>query len=372
MVGSRLDEAGSPVVEPQVPATGPRFRRPGWLTPALGGVLALGLIGGALGGWLFAAVRTGGAGSCDATRVARDVLPSVVTIAASGPSGSGTGSGAIATADGVVVTNDHVIAVAASGGTIDVLLSDGTTKRASLVGRDPKTDLAVLRVSAAKLPALPLGDAQRLDVGQPVVALGAPLGLSNTVTSGIVSALGRNVTAPTGDGGTTVLVGSIQTDASINPGNSGGPLVSCDGRLVGINTAISTVPNASGESGGGSVGIGFAVPSQTVDAIVRQLVANGRVAHPWLGMATVPVPESVTDYFDAPHGVFVQGVDPAGPAAKAGIRVADIVTAVNGQGANPSSLAYLLATAAIGDTVTVSYFRGGQTASTSLRLTEQP
>ena len=115
------------------------------------------------------------------------------------------------------------------------------------MGRDPKTDLAVLRVNAARPTALPLGGSNRPGVGQLVVALGAPLGSSNTVTSGIVSAPGRNVTAPTGDGGTTVLVNSVQTDAAINPGSLGGPLVSCDGRLVGINTAISTVPNAAGE-----------------------------------------------------------------------------------------------------------------------------
>jgi putative serine protease PepD len=272
----------------------------------------------------------------------------------------------------VIITNDHVISTAARAGRIDVRLSDGTTKPSTLVGHDPKTDLAVLKVDATDLPVLAFGDATALQVGQPVIALGAPLGLSNTVTSGIVSALGRDVTAPTGDGGTTVLVGSIQTDASINPGNSGGPLVDCAGHLVGINTAISTVPNASGEAGGGSVGIGFAVPADTVTGISGQLLARGRVAHPWLGMATAPVPDAAAQYFGTPTGLFVQSVAAGGPAATGGLAVGDIVTRLNGQAANPGSLAHLLATKAVGDRVAVDFFRAGNTGTTQLTLAEQP
>ena len=137
------------------------------------------------------------------------------------------------------------------------------------------------------------------------MALGAPLGLSGSVTSGIVSAIGRDIPAPTGDGGTTVLIGSIQTDASINPGNSGGPLVDCQSRIVGIKAAISTVPNAQGVGGGGSVGIGFAVPSETVQYITGQLLDNGRAAHPWLGMSTAPVPAEVAATFGTQAGLYV-------------------------------------------------------------------
>ena len=300
------------------------------------------------------------------------MLPAVVKIAASNGTDAGTGSGAIVRADGVVVTNDHVISVAARGGQIDLLLNDGTTKRSTLVGRDPKTDLAVVKIDGSGLPTVPLGDADALRVGQPVVALGAPLGLAGTVTAGIVSALNRDVSAPTGDGGTTVLVGSIQTDASINPGNSGGPLVSCDGRLVGVNTAISTVPNASGEAGGGSVGIGFAVPAPTVDSISRQLLEKGRVAHPWLGMALAPVTDSAAAALNTPTAMFVQATAPAGPAAAAGIQPGDIVTSLNGQPANAASVARLLVSTSVGDQVPVEFVRGGRRTSTTLTLAEQP
>ncbi|MGV1007513.1 MAG: S1C family serine protease [Dermatophilaceae bacterium] len=343
-----------------------------WRNPALVGALLLGLVGGLVGGWAMTTWRGTASGSCDAMRVARDALPAVVKIAASNGSDTGTGSGAIMRADGVVITNDHVISLGAPAGQIEVLLNDGTTKSATLVGRDPKTDLAVLKIDGSDLPTVSLGDVEDLRVGQPVVALGAPLGLAGTVTSGIVSALNRDVTAPTGDGGTTVLVGSIQTDASINPGNSGGPLVSCDGRLVGVNTAISTVPNAAGEVGGGSVGIGFAVPAPTVDSISRQLLDTGRVAHPWLGMSMTPVPDSVAAALNTQAALFVQSVSAAGPAAAAGIRAGDVVTSVNGQPASAFNVARPLATAAIGDQVTVDYVRSGRKASTTLTLAEQP
>ena len=176
------DEDSAGVVEDKAvegsTTTAARWRRPSWLTRSVvvaAGVAALvGLLAGVIGGWLFTGIRGGSAGSCDTTRVARDVLPSVVTIAAQGPSGSGTGSGAITSADGVIVTNDHVISVAARNGRIDVRLSDGTTKASTLVGHDPKTDLAVLKVDATNLPVIAIGDATALQVGQPVIALGAP------------------------------------------------------------------------------------------------------------------------------------------------------------------------------------------------------
>lgn len=360
-------ESAEPTPSPNRPTSTAR-RRLTWLTPALGAALAAGLVGGLLTGWVGSRVWPATTGSCDVTNVARTVLPSVVTVLARGTSGSGTGSGAIATADGVIVTNDHVITPAASGGSIAVVLSDGTTKTAKLVGTDPKTDLAVLRVESTGLPPLPLGTAAQLEVGQPVVALGAPLGLSNTVTAGIVSALGREVTAPTGAGGTTVLIGSVQTDAAINPGNSGGPLVTCAGQLVGINTAISTVPNETGAGGGGSVGIGFAVPSETVDAVSRQILASGRAAHPWLGMTTADLPQQQSGR----TGLFVQAVTAGGPAAAAGFRVGDVIATLDGRPASSAGAARLVLTSKVGATVKVEYLRSEQQATTTLTLAEQP
>lgn len=343
-----------------------RLRR--WISPAVAVALVGGLVAGGVAGFVAAGWR-GTGGSCDAERVARDALPSVVTIFVQSPTGSGSGSGAVLRPDGVIVTNDHVIASAATSGSINVQLNDGQIKPATLVGRDPKTDLAVLKVDASGLPTMPLGDSQQLAVGQPVVALGAPLGLSGTVTSGIVSALNRDVPAPTGDGGMTVLVGTIQTDASINPGNSGGPLVDCTARLVGVNTAISTVPTASGDTGGGSVGIGFAVPCQRVQSITDQLLASGRAAHPWFGMSMVPIPDGTPG---APAGMVVASVVAGGPAAQAGLQTGDVITSINGQQASTVAVANVLVRANVGDSVSVTYLRNGARTSTTLTLQEQP
>lgn len=348
------------------------FRRPAlnWLE-LLGIALAVAVAGGALGA--TAAIKLSPApGSCDTTRVATTALPSVVTVFVAGKEGSGSGSGAIIRADGVVLTNDHVIAAATTSGTIEVLLNNGDKLTAQLVGTDPITDLAVLKIDRNKLPTLLLSPREQLTVGQPVVALGAPLGLSGTVTSGIVSALGRNVPVPKASGGTTVLAGAIQTDASINPGNSGGPLVTCEGRLVGVNTAISTVPNANGVGGGGSVGIGFAVPASTAQRIVDELLANGRATHPWIGAQTAEISQDTADRFGTKAGLFVQDVTSGGPAATAGLQAGDVITSISGQPATSVSLAWLLVSAKVGDQVPVEYFRDGTSHQATLTLAEQP
>jgi putative serine protease PepD len=311
-------------------------------------------------------------GACDSRAIASDVLPSIVTISAKGRTESGTGSGEIVDAKGLVVTNDHVIAAAADGGSFEVLLADGTSEPAELVGRDPKTDLAVLRIEPeSDLPVISFGDATALHVGEPVVALGAPLGLSGSVTAGIVSALDRNVPVPKGDGGQTVLAGAIQTDASINPGNSGGALVDCEGHLVGVNTAILTVPNEVEQAGGGSVGIGFAIPSETVQSITSQLVANGRATHPTFGMAVSLVPETASAQFGATAGLYVESVTPGGPADRAGLRRGDIITTIDGQPATqPNLIPHLLATSSAGDSVDLEYVRSGSQATTTVTLVE--
>jgi putative serine protease PepD len=197
----------------------------------------------------------------------------VVTIRAAGGRQGGSGSGVVIRSGGYILTNDHVISVAAGGGTVSILRSDGESADATIVGRDTLTDLAVIKVEdASNLPAISLGDSSSLHVGEPVVALGSPLGLTSTVTAGIVSALNRYVRVPSDSGRAAHLVGAIQTDASINPGNSGGALVDCDARLVGINTAGATL----GHTGGGSIGLGFAIP---VDLAKTLKMSAGDVVH---------------------------------------------------------------------------------------------
>ncbi|MBK8447197.1 MAG: trypsin-like peptidase domain-containing protein [Micropruina sp.] len=346
-------------------------RRTLWLLA--GGIVAA-LVAGAVGGavaarWLVPSTGT----SCDTVQVAQNVLPAVVTVFATGADGQGgTGSGAITTADGVIVTNDHVIHDAVNQGVIEVLLNTGEKLPATLVGTDPITDLAVLRIAKTRLPTLPLDANNTVVVGQPVVALGAPLGLSGSVTSGIVSALDRNVPVPTGAGGTTILTGAIQTDASINPGNSGGPLVTCDGRLIGVNTAGATVPNAAGDAGGGSVGINFAVSAQTATRITSEILTNGRATHPWIGAQTAEITPAMANRFGTPSGLFVQQVAANGPAAKAGLRAGDVIIAIAGRPASSLSLAWLLVSAKVGDQVELEFLREGASQRATLTLVEQP
>ncbi len=335
-------------------------------------VLIAALVGGLVGGWAVGRRHTASAGACDTQRVAANALPAVVTVFAQGSSGSGSGSGAIIRSDGVILTNDHVIAPAASSGTLQVLLNDGETLKATLVGTDPVTDLAVLKVDRTGLATLALAPREELSVGQPVVALGAPLGLSGTVTSGIVSALNRNVPVPMAGGGKTVLAGAIQTDAAINPGNSGGPLVTCQGRLIGVNTAISTVPDANGAAGGGSVGIGFAVSAATASRISQEILENGRATHPWTGLEVAEVPASAAAQLGVRGGLFIQGVTSGSPADKAGLRRGDVIVRLGDQPATNVALGWLLASGSIGDTVKVTYVRDGKTLETTMPLIEQP
>ncbi|WP_052460410.1 S1C family serine protease [Microbacterium gorillae] len=361
------------------PAKRPWWRaRPFLLAAAAVGVLAIGFVGGLVGGAAAGRGNAGAvAGSCDAVEVTDRVLPTVVTVWASGAAGSGNGSGAILSTDGLVVTNDHVISSALTGsavsGSLAVTLADGERLEAELVGRDPQTDLAVLRVKRdGTLPAIRFGASGEVRVGQPVVALGAPLGRSNTVTAGIVSALGRSVNLPTGDGGVTVITGAVQTDAAINPGNSGGALVDCAGALVGINTAITTVPDANGTGGGGSIGIGYAIPADTVRAITDDLIENGRVDHPSFGMETATLTPAVAAQFGVPPGLVVTSVVAGGSADAAGVQVGDLITRL-GEQEPPTvvSLAYLTVRSAPGDSVSVTIVRDG-TSTMTKKIELQP
>jgi putative serine protease PepD len=310
---------------------------------------------------------------CDVSQIAKDVLPSVVTISASGAAGSGTGSGEVIKSDGYILTNNHVIAPAASGGSLQVLFSDGKTATATLVGRDVVTDVAVIKVDETGLPAIAIGKSSTLIVGQPVVALGAPLGLSSTVTSGIVSALGRTIEVPGENNKNALLLNAIQTDAAINPGNSGGALVNCNGDFVGIPSAGATVPSSSGESSGGSIGLGFAIPSDTAISLADEIISTGRVSHAYLGLAATPVPPATAASNGVSPGLYVTVVDPTGPAQAAGLRVGDIITTIDGQPATSTDqLVTLTLTKKPGDKVDIGYQRDGRSATTTITLGTQP
>ena len=300
----------------------------------------------------------------------------MVTIAAHGPNGSGTGSGEVIRSDGYILTNNHVISIAAaSGGSVEVQFSDGQVESATITGRDPQTDLAVLKVQAShQLKVIALGSSSSVQVGQPVVAIGAPLGLSGTVTSGIVSALNRTVQVPGDNDRSALLVSAVQTDASINPGNSGGALVDCAGKLVGVPTAGATVPSPSGESGGGSIGLGFAIPVDLAKSIADEIIATGRVTHAYFGVQTTPIPPAAAAQAGVPEGLFVQAVSAGGPAAAAGLRSEDVITSIDGEPATSNiQLQELTLTKKPGDTVSIGYERaGGHSAKATVTLAAQP
>ncbi len=207
-------------------------------------------------------------------------------------------------------------------------------------------------------------------VGEPVVAVGAPLGLSGTVTSGIVSALDRTVEVPGENDASALLVSAVQTDAAINPGNSGGALVDCAGHLVGVPTAGATVP---GSSGGGSIGLGFAIPVDLAASIADEIVATGRVAHAYFGLQTVPIPPEAAAQAGLREGLYVRAVTAGGPAASAGLRADDIITSIEGKPATSNiQLQELSLTKKPGDGVALEYARNGQAAKATITLGTQP
>lgn len=314
------------------------------------------------------------ASSCSVTTIADEVLPSVVTIAARGTAGSGTGSGELIRSDGYILTNNHVVSPAAQGGSVEVLFADGQSAQATIVGRDILTDLAVLKAQPPRgLKPIAVGSSASVRVGQPVVALGAPLGLSGTVTAGIVSALDRTVEVPAENDRLALLVSALQTDAAINPGNSGGALVNCSGELVGVPTAGAVVPSSSGEASGGNIGLGFAIPSDLALPIADEIISSGRVSHAYFGLQTVPVPPAVAAQSGIPEGLFVTAVAPGGPADKAGLAHGDVITKVEGEAARTNTqLAKLTLTKRAGDVVSITYEQNGQSRDANVTLVAQP
>ena len=370
------------------PHAGGRRRGPGsWSTGILvGACIVAAVAGGVIGGVIVNAfssssspggtASSSGAGTsahtCLVTPVARETLPSVVTISVTGPSALGTGSGEVIRSGGYILTNNHVIAAAASGGSISVQFSNGTTADAQLTGRDPLTDIAVIKVSGENdLRVIPVGESGKLVIGQPVVVLGAPLGLSSTVTSGIVSALDRTIQVPGEDNQSALLVDAVQTDAAINPGNSGGAMVNCAGQFVGMPTAGATVPSSSGEASGGSIGLGFAIPSYLALRVADEIITTGHAAHSYLGLQVSSLSADAANGAD--EGLLITGIDPSGPAQQAGLRVGDIITTIDGeQAVRTDQLVSITLTKRPGDKAEIGYKRDGKPATATVTLAEQP
>lgn len=290
--------------------------------------------------------------------VAAALQPSVVQVNVAGNGAAGTGSGFIIREDGYILTNNHVTA---NGSDITVTFNDGRTSSARLVGANAGYDLAVIKVDEADLPAVTIGSSGALQVGDTAIALGSPLGLQGTVTSGIVSALNRPVTA--GGQGELAFINAIQTDAAINPGNSGGPLVDGNGAVIGINSAIASLGVGQGGQPG-SIGLGFAIPIDTASRIASEIIATGSSDTPIIGV-------SLDRSFTEP-GARVAGVTENGPAAAAGLREGDVITELNGvRVVNSTDLIVDVRSLAPGEQVTLTVERDGQISEVTIVLGSQ-
>jgi putative serine protease PepD len=389
----------SPTAAPyNAPAGDPRVtregRRAGWLSLLVVAAVAA-LVGALVAGGLVAATKKNPTQAAVQTpsqpvvapqavvslpagsvaQIAATLLPSVVSIIVTTTDEGDEGTGIILTADGEILTNNHVVEGAATSGVIAVTLNDGRTVKASIVGRDPTTDLAVIKAAGVTgLHPASLGTDSALVVGQQVIAIGSPLGLSNTVTSGIVSSLNRPVCTQScdGTGGTTgatpTVLDAIQTDAAINPGNSGGPLVDMTGHVVGVNSAIATLDQGQGgpDAQSGSIGVGFSIPIDEAQRVVGELEKTGHASHAVLGIG---LQDSEDANLHTPNGAKVVSVTAAGPSSKAGIQVNDIITKFGSRTiVDADSLIAATHAAVPNSVVTITYFRGGQTATTSITL----
>lgn len=290
--------------------------------------------------------------------VAQRLAPSVVTVRVAGSGGSTVGSGFVATADGYVITNDHV--VEASNGRAMVVFNDGSTASATVVGTDPESDIAVIKVVRSDLVPVEFGDSEAIAVGDPVLAFGTPLALANTVTAGIVSALDRTISAGE-PGGQVRYYAAIQTDAAVNQGNSGGPLVDGAGRVIGVNSVIKSV--SVDESSAGNIGLAFAIPINQAKRVAQEIIATGKARRTVIGAQVSSVGVG------AEGGVRVAAVDPAGPAAGAGLRTGDVLLRLDGRVlAEPTDLIALVRKYAPGSVVTVEYRRGTDRQKASVTL----
>jgi putative serine protease PepD len=297
-------------------------------------------------------------GTTSIADIAEAVLPSVVSILIEAGGNSGSGSGFIIQSNGYILTNNHVAAPSINGGELIVVFDNGEKVKATIVGRNSSYDLAVLKVDREGLPAAVLGNSDQVKVGEQVIAIGAPLGLNGTVTAGIISSLDRPVTA--GGRGDLAFINAVQTDAAINPGNSGGPLLDSAGRVIGVNSAIATLAGSlNAESG--SIGLGFAIPINSAKRIAEEIISTGDSNTPIIGV--------VLNTAYAGDGAEVGEITAGGPAADAGLRVGDIITALNGrQVADSTELVVAIRSYAPGEKVELSLLRNGQVQNVELVL----
>ena len=376
---------GSTATLPPVQPTPARDAQPSESRTALAGLIAAALIGGAagIGGSAVYDKYLGNDQSAISTldspvdedsddrapagaveQVAARVLPSVVQINVSGGDVGGKGSGIIISSNGDILTNNHVVEVAAdegADGSITVVFNDGTTGKARVLGRDPLTDTAVIKVAnKSGLPAATLGSSSNLRIGQPVIALGSPFGLSGSVTTGIVSALNRPANFADEDGAAGAAFPSIQTDAAINPGNSGGPITDMQGRVVGISTGIAA------SLGGGFDGVAFALPIDLARHVAKNLIEGKKIEHARIG---ITVAKAVADDNVTQIGAEVREVQSGSAGDKAGLKVDDIITAVDNHPiATNDALIATIRGYQPGQTVTITYLRDDKKRTTKVTL----
>jgi len=334
------------------------------LAGSIGGVLGV----NASGGDLFNRVQLVSSTSTiqrapdSVAGIAQRVLPSVVSISTRSIDGAGTGSGFVIDSNGFILTNNHVISDAAqSGGSIQVSLSDGTFYSAKVIGRDASYDLAVLKINASGLKAMQFGDSDAVAVGDLVIAIGSPLGLSGTVTTGIISAKNRAVTAGESSSESS-FINALQTDAAINPGNSGGPLVDATGAVIGVNSAIASLGTTAQI---GSIGLGFAIPINQARKTADQLIKNGVATYPVIG---VSLNMNYTEN-GAQVSTNGRGILPGGPAQKAGLRGGDVIIEIDGKEIySPEELIVSIRAKSVGDRVTLGFLRDGVKKTVTLTL----
>jgi S1-C subfamily serine protease len=365
--------------------TAPAPRRASRWRLGVAGLVAGALIGGGAGAGAAVLLDDDGSGAASpgaagqevvitdpetattATAAAAKAAPSVVTIYVSGSSGSGSGSGVVLTDDGYVLTNNHVVGEAGGDATVQVRTADGTLYDAEVVGTDPSADVGVVKLDGASgLTPATFADSDDVQVGDVAVAIGAPLGLSNTVTDGIISATNRAVNLGS-NGDENTVIDAIQTDAAINPGNSGGALVNGAGEVIGVNTAIASVAGGGpGADQSGNIGVGFAIPSNTAKRIATELIEDGEAQRTLLGVSATTEGENGSA---VGSGARVMSVQEGSPAADAGLQAGDVVTAIDDRPVTSSTeLTAAVRSRQPGDTVTLTVRRGGGTESVDVTL----